>query len=102
MGIVCKRDLKQKGTAKWSIYSGLSRFATMKYNDKTMELKEKITKYSIQSEALIVLNHLLNEIDDNPCSYRLFGMSVGKHSIRHLIFVLVASQILQIMWTAAL
>ena len=101
MDIVCKRDVKQKGTAKWSMYSGLSRFATMKYNDKTMELREKMTKYSIQKEALVLLNQLLSEIEENPCSYRLIGVSVGKHLIRDLILVLVVSQILQIMWTAA-
>eukprot|EP01084_Bolivina_argentea_P142124 249696_1 len=89
MDIVCKQNINnskhKKSFNTFSYSRNLSRYNTMKFNDKTIELKDKISKYSIQKESLMVLNQLLNAIENNPCSYKLIGITIDKYSIRDII-----------------
>ena len=99
MNIVCKPH--HGGIHKKSRNHSL-RFDTntMRYNDKTQELKNKISKYSIQKSALDILSNLLNEIEENPCSFKIIGIIIDKSSLKDLIIGLIIAQIFTILWSS--
>ena len=87
---------------KWNrnIKSARNRYHTMKFSDKTAELKKQICKYSNEKAALDILNQLLCVIEEKSCSYRVLGVTVDKSSLKHVVVALILLQIFSLMWAA--
>lgn len=95
MDIVCKKQRHKKSTM------GSLNYQDIKFNDKTEDLKNKISKYSIQKSALDILSSLLIEIEEHPCTISLFGIEISYKSVKDIIIGLIISQILSLLWGAA-
>ena len=93
MDIVCRKQKHKKSTM-----ASIKNYNSIKFNDKTEDLKNKICKYSIQKSALDILSQLLIEIEENPCTISLVGVTICYQSMRDLIIGLIISQILSLLW----
>eukprot|EP01083_Nonionella_stella_P172302 590885_1 len=62
------------------------------------DLHKKLTVYSKQKACLEILSQLELTMNEKPCSYQLFGVSVNRYSIRDAAVALLIAKAVFFMW----